>query len=354
MMTAEHFSHFTFSGDARSRGLAYGRELGVRIHATFARYNDRLFAKSHLSEQDFVERAERVLLIIEDFNSDFVTELDAIAEAAGMARWQIYLLNARTEILNAEVGECTALCFPDSALLGQTWDWFDGFEELTVLVTYERPNGARILAFTEPGMLAKIGFNSAGVGVCLNYLDHRHELDGVPVHILTRAILECDDVAGARRSIEHSGFGKSSHFLIADAAGDALSIEFMGANAAQVEQSCNAYLHTNHCIFPGAPADATEKTSSTAQRLARAQSLLASTPERSFAVLHRILTDEDGGDVAINNPFHPSVVFPGEQVGSCGTFIMDLPRGQMHVRKGPGATNPFRTYGLDGSISATT
>lgn len=350
-MSAAYFPHFTFSGDARTRGLAYGGELSERIHATFARYHDRLFAKSHLTEPEFVARAERVRLIIDGFNHDFVTELDAIAEAAGMPRWQIYLLNARTEILNAEVGECTALCFPKSALLGQTWDWFDGFEELTVLVTYERPNGTRILAFTEPGMLAKIGFNSAGVGVCLNYLDNRHALDGVPVHILIRAILECDDVATARRAIERSGFGKSSHFLIADAAGSALSIEFMGATAAEVEQYRNAYLHTNHCIFPGAPADVTEATSSTAQRLVRARLLLESTDERSYAVLHRILTDEHGGDVGINNPFHPSVVFPGEQVGSCGTFIMDLARAQIHVRKGPGETNPFRSYRLDGTAS---
>ena len=312
-MTAQYFPHYTFAGDARSRGLAYGHALGERIHATFAVYQERLFAKSHLAESDFIARADRVRSIITDFNSDFVAELDAIAEAADMARWQIYLLNARTEILNAEVGECTALCFPQAALLGQTWDWFDGFEELTVLVTYERPDGSRILAFTEPGMLAKIGFNSAGVGVCLNFLNHRHVLDGLPVHILTRAILECTSVADARRSIERAGFGKSSHFLIADAAHNAFSIEFMGASAAAVEPYRNAYLHTNHCIFPDAPADVTEETSSTARRLARARTLLEDTDERTFATLKQILGDEQGGDLAINNPFHPSVNFPGER-----------------------------------------
>lgn len=350
-MSGEYFPHFTFSGDARARGLEYGRTLGDRIHATFAVYHQRLFAKSHLSENDFMSRAGRVRSIINEFNPNFVIELDAIAEAAHMAQWQIYLLNARTEILNAEVGECTALSFPKSGLLGQTWDWFDGFEELTVLITYEREDGSNILAFTEPGMLAKIGFNSSGVGVCLNFLDHRHVLDGVPVHILTRAILECESVGQARHTIERAGFGKSSHFLIADTAGDALSIEFMGSRAATVEQYRGAYVHTNHCIFPDAPTDATESTSSTAQRLKRARALLESTDDRSFAVIKEILTDEHGGDLAINNPFHPSTVFPGEQIGSCGTFIMDLSRGEMHVRKGPAQTNPFRTYAPSGPAS---
>ncbi len=351
-MTAQRFPHFTFAGDARSRGLAYGRALGERIHATFAVYNERLFAKSHLDEREFMARAERVRSIVTEFNGEFAAELDAIAEAAAMPRWQIYLLNARTEILNAGVGECTALCFPQAALLGQTWDWFDGFEELTVLVTYERPDGSRILAFTEPGMLAKIGFNSAGVGVCLNFLDHRHVLDGLPVHLLSRAILECTSVDDARRSIERAGFGKSSHFLIADATHSALSIEFMGASAATVDPYRGAYVHTNHCIFPEAPADATEETSSTARRLARARALLESDDERTFIALKRILDDEHGGDLAINNPFHPSANFPNERIGSCGTFIMDLKRREMHVRKGPGQTNPFAAYALDGPKEA--
>ena len=154
-------------------------------------------------------------------------------------------------------------------------------------------------------MLAKIGFNSAGVGVCLNFLDHKHALDGVPVHILTRAVLECDSVTAARRSIERSGFGKSSHFLIGDASGDALSIEFMGDRSSLVERFGNAYVHTNHSIFPGAPSDVTEPSSSTACRLARARALLASTDERTHDVLKGILLDEDGGDVAINKPISP-------------------------------------------------
>ena len=346
-MITEHFPHFTFIGDAQNRGLAYGETLRDRIHTTFEVYHERLFAKSRLTESDFIARAEHVRSIIMNFNRELTQELDAIAEASEMPGWQIYLLNARTEILNAKIDECTTVCFPQSALLGQTWDWFEGFEELTILVTYERPDGSKILTFSEPGMLAKIGLNSAGVGVCLNYLNHRHTLDGLPVHILARAILECPSVADARRSIKRAGFGKSSHFLIADVANDALSIEFMGASAETVEPYNTAYLHTNHCIFPDAPAQVTEENSSTARRLARARALLANTDERTFATLKQILVDTHGADFAINNPFHPSATFPGERIGSCGTFIMDLTRREMHVRKGPGETHPFATYAID-------
>ena len=348
---ANYFPHFTFSGDARTRGLAYGRTLGERIHAVFAHYHERLFAKSGLSETQLTERAERVRALISGFNGEYITELDAIAEAADLPRWQIYVLNARTEILNADVGECTSLCFPQARLLGQTWDWFEEFEEFAVLVTYERPDGSRVFAFTEPGMLAKIGFNSAGVGVCLNFLEHKHALDGIPVHILTRAILDTDSVAAARACVERSGHGKSSHFLIADGDGNVLSIEFMGAVLAEVERMGDAYLHTNHCIFPGAPDDATEETSSSALRLASGRSCLQSRAERTFDVMKQLLLNENGGDFAINNPFHPSVNFPSERLGTCATLMMDLAQREIHVRKGPHGTNPFRVYALDGTAS---
>lgn len=348
---ASYFSHFTFSGDARTRGLVYGRTLSEQIHAVFAHYQERLFVKSGLSETALTERAERVRTLISNFNDEYVAELDAIAEAAAMPRWQIYVLNARTEILNADVGECTSLCFPEARLLGQTWDWFEEFEEFAVLVTYDRPDGRRVLAFTEPGMLAKIGFNSAGVGVCLNFLEHKHALDGIPVHLLTRAILDTDSVTAARVCIERSGHGKSSHFLIADDGGDALSIEFMGATSAAVEPAGDALLHTNHCIFAGAPDGGTEAGSSSALRLASGRSCLDTNSDRTFDVMKQLLLIENGGDFAINNPYHPSVNFPGERLGTCATLMMDLARREIHVRKGPHGANPFRVYALDGTAS---
>ena len=348
---ANYFPHFTFSGDARTRGLAYGHTLGERIRAVFAHYHGRLFAKSGLSDDELDERAERVRTLIATFNSDYVAELDAIAEAATVPRWQICVLNARTEILNANVGECTSVCFPQARLLGQTWDWFEEFEEFAVLVTYERPDGGRVFAFTEPGMLAKIGFNSAGVGVCLNFLHHQHALDGIPVHILTRAILDTDSVAAARACIQRSGQGKSSHFLIADSDGDALSIEFMGDVSAEVQPIRNALLHTNHCIFTGAPDDATEEGSSSALRLANGQTCLLSNAKRNAEVMMQLLLNETGGDFAINNPYHASVNFHGERLGTCASLLMDLARREIRIRKGPHSTNPFRVYSLDGTAS---
>lgn len=173
------------------------------------------------------------------------------------------------------------------------------------------------------------------------------------MHILCRAILDNDSVAAARACVERSGFGKTSHFLIADAEREVQSIEFVGDAAFEVEPAREAFLHTNHCIAPGAPEKTTEPASSTStRRLASGRRWLSSTGERSLAVMERILLDDSGGDLAINSPYHQSVLFPTERVGTCATLLMDLGRRQIHVRKGPGGANPFRIYALDGSVSA--
>ena len=253
MTATDRFPHHRFSGDAQARGIAYGATLGTRIRETFAFYQERLFKHSRLSPPAFEERAEHVRTLVSAFDRTIVDELDAIATGADLPRWQIYLLNARTEILNASVSECTAVCFPDSRLLGQTWDWFEGFNELTVMVSYEPADGPSVLAFTEPGMLAKIGLNEHGLGICLNFLDCPHRLNGVPVHILIRSILNQASVGSVCEVVRRAGFGKASHFLIADQSGKATSIEFIGAALREVGRYADVYVHTNHCVYAGAP-----------------------------------------------------------------------------------------------------
>ena len=346
MSAIDCFPLYHFRGDALTRGLNYGESLANRIRETFNFYNNRLFKRSRFSVNEFKTRAEHVRTMLGAFDAELVTELDAVARGAELPRWQIYLLNARTEILNAGVSECTALAVPEARLLGQTWDWFEGFDELAILVKYSPDSGPSIFTFTEPGMLAKIGFNERGLGICLNFLDCSHQLNGVPVHLLIRAILNQPDVQHAHDLIKGAGFGKSSHFLVADRGGGAMSLEFTGDALHEVMRSPNAYVHTNHCIYPGAPAP-DDPTSSSAIRIARAQELIEDQKLCSVKDIQSVLTDTINDDCAIDSKFHESVNFPGERIGTCGTFIMDLARGEILIKKGPGSDNTFHAFSIE-------
>ena len=83
----------------------------------------------------------------------------------------------------------------------QTWDWHRELAGGWAVLEY--PQARRpFVTLTEAGLLAKIGINSAGVGVLFNILSHRSDTGdgGVPVHAVARRILDsAGDVEAARR-----------------------------------------------------------------------------------------------------------------------------------------------------------
>lgn len=339
------FPHLVLRGTPRARGLAYGEAFRERIRATHAFYAREVFALSPLTPVEIERRAARVRELIGDFEPAYATEIEAIAEGAGLAAWQVYCLNARTEILNAAVGECTALYFAQARVLGQTWDWLQELEDLCVVTTSERPDGHRILAFAEPGMLAKIGMNGAGLGVCLNFLVAPHALDGVPVHVLVRAILDAPDIDAARAVIARSGHGKASNFLLGDAMGRGISIEFAGDVRAELAPQAGVLAHTNHCVS-AALADRTYVIPTSPERLARAGARAAAVAAQSVASMQALLGDTGEGPGAITVRYRPEPLLGGKQVGSCATVVMDLPARVMHLRKGPDPARPFQAIAL--------
>ena len=172
-----------------------------------------------------------------------------------MEPWQIYLLNSRTEILNARASECTSLYLQDSAMLGQTWDWAHALEDLMIVLRCKYPDGSSLLTLTDPGILAKVGMNSAGLGVCLNILFSPHELDGLPTHLLIRALLECADIDEAAATLDQAGIGRSSHLMIADAEGRGFGTEYAEGRQQRLTPQQGYLLHTNHCIATSLQAE---------------------------------------------------------------------------------------------------
>jgi isopenicillin-N N-acyltransferase-like protein len=77
-------------------------------------------------------------------------------------------------------------------VLAQNWDFHPDLAASRVLWTVDDGDQRRFTTFTEAGILAKIGSNAHGVALAINFLatDRDGGLDGVPVHVLCRAVLE--------------------------------------------------------------------------------------------------------------------------------------------------------------------
>ena len=154
------FLQVAVSGRADERGFQHGRILADRIERTVEFYT-RIFGQS---ASVLVELANHFKQKIREFNGEYATEIESVAEGAGLDSSYIYVLNARSELLSLKTNECTAIYFQKTGILGQNWDWASVLEPLTVLMRIEHPNGHVIQMITEPGIIGKIGLNSSGIG----------------------------------------------------------------------------------------------------------------------------------------------------------------------------------------------
>ncbi len=113
---------------------------------------------------------------------------------------EILALNTRSEIMfhagNKDIPhECTSLTLlPDrsatgTTLLAQNWDWLLHSMDTAMLLEVTRDDGPSFVTLVEAGLLAKVGMNAAGVGLCTNTLvsDGDEGRIGVPYHVLLRS-----------------------------------------------------------------------------------------------------------------------------------------------------------------------
>ena len=357
------FPLIEISGAARKRGQQHGHQAKARIERSITTYA-RLFAYCGIDWQSAQRVGAGYRDPIGDLDPALLAEIEGIASGAGRHVDEILALNARTEILppsypgephpdrrkiaaaNAQQGvpdwgECTAVAVKPAqsttgtTLLAQNWDWLGAQRAALVLLRVRNAGGASCLTLTEAGMLAKIGLNSRGFGVCLNILrssdDGAHP--GVPVHVLLRALLERDSVADAVAFASKLSFGASSNVLCADASGDTAALEFSPRGLEVVRGADAALCHTNHFLAPdGARHQASLAPSlSTVPRLERITSLTGAHKGKfSPADLQHMLRDESDGYLSICRRPDPSLA-PEACIETVASVVMDLGERVMHL-----------------------
>jgi isopenicillin-N N-acyltransferase-like protein len=233
--------HRSQEATPHERGIAFGRAQAAPVARTIALYR-RMFAETNgadareLGAQVRVSDSER-------------EEIAGIAAGAGVDELELLAINARTEILaGAGPTECSVV--GAGGLLAQNWDWHPDAGASTVVWIVQEPSGAWFATLTEAGILAKIGLNHAGLGVCLNILRTTADggLHGTPIHILLRRVLQhCTTVDQALELLTAATVSASSAVTVATG-GDVASVELSPGGANVLRGSVGA--HTNHFLEP--------------------------------------------------------------------------------------------------------
>jgi isopenicillin-N N-acyltransferase like protein len=350
------------SGTARERGRIHGAAARTRIERSVATYAG-LFAYCGIDWREAQERGAAYRDVIAGLDAELLEEIVGIAEGSGRSLNEILALNARTEILPPSYpaersprwqsvddanrasgvpdwGECTAIAVPPAAsatggtLLAQNWDWLGAQRDALVVLRIRETDRSSCMTLTEAGMLAKIGLNDRGLGVCLNILRSTTDgsMPGVPVHPLLRALLKCGDLEHAIALAERLSFSASSNVLCADARGGAANLEFSPLGLRVMRSDGAAICHTNHFLSPGhGPGEiALAPSPSSVPRLARASALVAAQRSIGVADLKRMLRDESEGYLSICRRPDPELAAE-VRLESVASVIMELGERRMLI-----------------------
>jgi isopenicillin-N N-acyltransferase-like protein len=343
--------HVSDELDPHARGRSLGMAHGPAVRGTVATYLG-LFAAHGLVVGQVREFGERALTATADWAPALAAEMAGIADGAGLPVWQVGALNARTELLAAAdvtgEGECsTSVVLPadgSAPRTVQTWDWHDVLRSALVGWTLRPTPGRWVATLTEAGMVGKIGVSTAGLGVHFNVLRHvRDSADiGVPVHVVSRRVLdEADSVADALALARSARLSASTVLTVVTAA-DARCLELSPAGIGRVRPDADGHLaHTNHFLDPDlTPGERIAATSTTRARLSRlhAHRDELADPDRGVRARALDVHTADGAPVCVHaDPAQPE----HERVESLATVALDVVEPAVHVSLGgPCAVRP--------------
>lgn len=355
-------------GSPYRQGVQHGRQLKDRIANNVEIYRSRMLA-SGLTKAGLAERSQRYLGLFTREDAAYRAIMDGIADGSGQALLDIALLNARYELLysawsefgrpTAESvrGECTSFGGRDAfegggVQIGQNWDWFTGVEG--ALLQW-KSGDTTVLGFTEAGVAgAKIGLNSAGVGLCVNGLGASADdwrIDSVPFHLRTWRMLQSTSSEQALGYAVAPRPACSANFFVGSAAGGVATVETSPLGSRVIYQDgSDPLVHANHFRAPEALGvyQSWLETGrvSTYHRCERMETLLgkAAAPV-SAERLRAAMRDHDGGPIAICR--HPVETDPEEvRTHTALAVHLELDARRLNYTWGPPCESEFASVSL--------
>jgi len=237
--------------DPRLRGEEYGEAVADRLPRIWDAYRSLFQLYAGVDEATALRTGHEVLDVVDRWRPALRAEMEGLAARGGIAVEAIGALNGRTElVVAAECATVGRVRGPEGPWLAQNWDWFLDAPERCVVVSTPT-----YTTFTEVGILAKIGVNTAGLALSLDILRHvsdRPSPIGVPIHLLLREVLgACATVDDVAALLADSPVSASSCITVVTADGDGACFEVSPAGTARIGPDADGLLsHTNDFCDP--------------------------------------------------------------------------------------------------------
>ncbi|RWR07494.1 C45 family autoproteolytic acyltransferase/hydrolase [Siminovitchia fortis] len=246
-------------GSAKEIGFEHGSKGKQEVINSLETYEKLFYGFKKISWSEAKEYALLHLNAIEKYDLQMVEEMEGVAKGAGVDFEDILTLNARSEIALTNKGNifsdgCTTMAITspiiNDTIIGQTWDWTALQKNSLLLLDIQAKSKPRITMVTEGGIIGKIGYNSAGVGLCFNALITDKKTNEIPIHLGTRAVLNSYSQAEAISKVANGQMAASASFLIGyddgDGNGMAVNPEVSPYGIDYIGGDDGWLAHTNH------------------------------------------------------------------------------------------------------------
>jgi len=349
------------------------REIG-RQHGEQARdlVKDNLRFYMHLwqnmggvGREKILSDVEPFVPFVERYDADLVEEMRGVAEGAGVEFREIAALNARTELTFAclpntlkesSSGGCTSFgLLPEVTeqghlIIGQNWDWRAEARDACVVLQIVQEGKPSIVMPAEAGAIGQRGINSAGLGVCINYI--RSEIDafrpGLPFLIKLRGILNSTRMSNALKMLMTYVGPNSMNMILAQQGGEIVDVENLPNDLLFLYPQDGILTHSNHFESPMLRVRDTGKSTlpDTIYRSRRLRRLLEARRGRlNLDTIREALTDHFSAPDSICR--HPDEQYPPmDQWMTVSSIILDLTELTLRYSEGPACQGPYHVVRL--------
>lgn len=344
------YPEITVAGSPRDMGRQLGDAARELIRGFVAAALQRVNLTIRVSRKQAETTAAKSLEFAEKYSPDSCAELHGMAEATGLDIIDLMILQIRNQLQNEPEAGCTSLSLAAAGnrgrLLAQNWDNDPGLDPFTIVLTRKPTGKPALVNVTQAGLIAYIGFNDAGIGVCLNTLPAPSRPIGVPHYFQVREIYEAKSLDGAIHAVKRAHRAIPANIMLTTPEGPAdLEVTIDDVHALRADEQ-GRVTHTNHCRHPELVkinANFPELIQSQ-PRQERIDRLLSGSTANTVDRLKEILSNHEehprsicrhaNGDPGVG---HWQTVF---------SVIIEPEARRMHVSRGMPCEKPYEVYQL--------
>jgi isopenicillin-N N-acyltransferase-like protein len=340
------------AGPPRAMGRQIGEAAGEEIRGFCDIALERVNKTVRVSRDAAMAVARECIPFAESYNPDWVEELRGTAEAARVSLDDLMLLQVRNQLQAERDAGCTSLSLARplraGRIVAQNWDNDPVLDEFTIVLT-RRPLGQPTLTtVTQAGLIAYIGFNEAGIGLCLNTLPAPSRRVGVPHYFTVRGIYASHSLESAVGAVRRAERAIPANIMLTTPQGPADLEVTLDAVHVLRDEGLGRLTHANHCRHPALTPinDEFPELIQSHSRQAQIDELLDDHREGSLSVqdIERLLRDHGGYPRSICRHANDDPVTGFWQ--TVFSVIIEPEARQMHISRGVPCENRYETYAM--------